>query len=252
MSLRPIKDIRFFEAVSPLQPGGAHTDHLGTLFPLANPSRLAADGTRYALALAGAGFQTRRYDHVYVLLTPAMAQGEIEISPMVLESWMVIVNVGMPREGWPVGDEHAQFELLIRAATRSLELLCQRDELDGSTIPTVERSVLDQGDALEIVRLRKETKSYRVTVSYRIKPFGTKSPVFLEYVDHVGGRQGKIELLQVADFEDVFALFASTAITEGVIVLSPRSSAAAKLITRRYKAPFRVPVERVLRGMSGC
>jgi len=243
---KPIKDIRFFERAVEDDFGNPMPVYVGTLYPVVDWSEVGVLGDRYALKLAERGFRTRGYDHVYVALTPLIPEGEVRIGDRQLEPWCLYVDVGLPLESWPQDRAEEQNRCLARMATRALEYLCAVHGLDGTVLPGTEVELLEQGAALEITRLVKETAAYTVRVTYQVLPARTPSPVFLEYQDHRSGRSGKIELMRVKNLEDVFALVASASVSGGVITLKPRTSFRAGLSTRHYPTPIQVPIHRVL------
>jgi hypothetical protein len=245
---KPIKDIRFFERAVEDVFGSPMPEYVGTLYPVVDRSEVGVLGTRYALELAERGFRTRGYHHVYVTLTPLIPEGEARVSPLRLESWLRFVDVGLPLERWPRESAGEQVGYLVRTATRALEHLCAVHGLDGTVIPEVEAALLEHGAELEITRLVKETAAGTVRVTFQALPYGTPSPVYLEYQESRSGRSGKIELMRVKDFEDVFPLIASASVSRGVITLKPRPSFRAGLTTRDYKTPIQVPIHRVLEG----
>lgn len=80
MREKPIKDIRLFESPQAQAFGQPGPGHLGKLYPLADLRDAVALGARYAMKLAEQGFRTRAYDHVYVNLTPALAEEEAPVA----------------------------------------------------------------------------------------------------------------------------------------------------------------------------
>jgi len=244
---KPIKDIRYFECEALPAWNGPSAAHLGRLYPLTDRGEMGALGSRFSLKLRERGFLTRGYDHVYVTLTPALPEGKAEKSAIQLEPWHVWVNVGEPLESWP-GEPAEQYAALLRLTSAALRCLGEEDNLDCSLVPSVEAEVLQAGSNLELVRTSKETEAYRVVVSYQVAPFGTPSPIFVEYDDRRTGRSGKALMMMLSDFEDVFPLASSVSVARGTITLKARDSERANLTTRRYRLPLQISVDEVLNG----
>lgn len=241
-----IKDIRFFERAVEDVFGNPMPHYVGELYPLVDRFEVGVLGDRYALKLAERGFRTRGYHHVYVTLTPLLPEGEVRVGARQLEWWCLHVDVGVPPQKWSRSSAEEQSRFLIRTATHALEHLCAVDGLDGSVLHETEGAVLEHGAALEITRLVKTTAAATVRVTYQVLAHRRPAPVFLEYRDHRSGRSGKIELMRVRHFDDVFPLFASAGVAGGVITLKPRASFRAGLTTREYETPIRVPISQVL------
>jgi hypothetical protein len=248
--LKPIKDLRFFERTHPDVSGAPGPDHLGTLYPAADRRELHAASQRYAQRLRQDGFRTRGYDHIYVTLTPLLEEGRAQVAARQLEPWFVFVDVGVPLERWPQ-DPDAQHHVAIDSATRALLHLCEVDNLAPHPIPAAAAAVLEMREELELTRLEKENSAYWLLLTYRILPYGKPCPVFLEYQDKRSGRSGRIRLMELRDWEDVFPLFGSVSVTGGVITFRPRDSERAGLTVREYRHPVRVAVERVLGAREG-
>jgi hypothetical protein len=246
-SLKPIKDIRFFERA---EAGRSLPGHAGTLYPMEAGTEAAVTGARYAMKLAERGFRLRGFHHLYVTLNPRLPTGEVRVDTLPVEHWFRFVDVGLPLDRWPL-ERAEQSACLVWAATRALEHLSEVDHLDGSMLPDVEREVLEHGADLEITRLVKDTAAGTLRVTFKALPYGTPSPVYVEWEDRARGRSGKIELMRVKDFEDVFPLFGSASIARGAITLKPRASFRAGLTTRSYQTPIRVPISRVLEAGAG-
>jgi hypothetical protein len=85
-----------------------------------------------------------------------------------------------------------------------------------------------------------------VRVTYQALPWGTPSPVFVAFQEKGSDLARKIEAFQVKSFDDVKPLVGSIEITPDAIILKPRTSATAKMTTRDYKTPVRVPMSRIL------
>jgi len=247
MPLKRFRDIRFFERTEPDVFGNSMPHYAGKLYRLADPWEAVALGARYALKLAEVGFQTEGYHHLYVALSPLLPTGEARIADRQLEPWLVFVDVGLPLDSWPTPAE-AQYAALAGAATQALLHLCRVHGYDATMVHEVAAQVLSAGPELEITRLTKETASYALRVSYKVPPHRTPAPVFVEYREKRTGRHGRIEALQLKDFEDVFPLFQSASVTRGRITFKPRDSFRASLRTRAYRVPIQVAVEDVLRG----
>ncbi len=244
---KPIRDIRFFErAADGSQDGELLSDYLGKVYPLVEPREAVALGVRYALRLAERGFRTRGYDHLYVALSPTLPAGEVRAAVERIEPWMQIVEVGVPLDTWPRETVEAQDRCLLRAATLALEHLSALQECDAGVLPEVEAELAERGTAVEITRLVKETAAGTLRVTYQVLPYGTPSPVFVEYHEHATGRSGKVEAMRVQDSEDVFPLIATAGISRGMVTLKPRASFRANLTTRNYKTPIQIPLSRVL------
>jgi hypothetical protein len=97
---------------------------------------------------------------------------------------------------------------------------------------------------LEIVRKTKETKKWKVVVSFQIMPAPKKrdSVGIVRYTDKESGQvrrwQFKLKL-----HDDIYPLVGTIGVSHGIITLRPRSSVKADVYTKRYKTPITVPIE---------
>ncbi|MCA9125385.1 MAG: hypothetical protein KDB11_34695, partial [Planctomycetales bacterium] len=96
----------------------------------------------------------------------------------------------------------------------------------------------------------KETESYRVDVSFQIRPLQEQSVAFVSYVDKGTGQRGYITLAKLLSPNDVYSLCGAIAVRDNTITIKPRSSSRAATITKKYNAPMSVRVDAVLAASS--
>lgn len=247
MNKRPtrIADIRYYENQERTEYGSFSVDPLGTLYSIPFRS-FCAIGDRFACKLREHGFSLPGFDHVYIILTPALPSGDVELSTLKLDARIRYVNVGLSPDEWELLDDDGKHDHIVDLTF--LALTAFAGDADALTRVTVD--LKRYRSQLEVIAKTKETAAYRVDVSFQIRPRQEQSIAFVSYFDKQTGQNGRITLTQLHSADDVYPLCGSIIVRDNTITIKPRSSSRAAIITKKYNPPLSVPVDTVLHNES--
>jgi hypothetical protein len=242
-----IKDIRLYESDWENVAGQSLPSDLGRIYQV-DKKNLAGLTQRFARKLHELGFSVPVYDHVYVNMTTFLPPGKAIVSTRRSEKWLVYVDVGVSPEELLNLSREAEYEKVTRIIVKALKALCERDNLDYDLVKKVETLVLRDKEKLEVIYQTKETSKYLITLSFQIFPPPNKSPVFIECFDKVENKKGKVKLIDLTFFDDIYPLISSVNIKKGFVEMKPRASFKAGLDANRYKVPLSISLDSVLKG----
>ncbi|NGZ77671.1 hypothetical protein [Saccharibacillus alkalitolerans] len=234
MKDKKIADIRLFEQETG---SGRLPDNIGKLYATRN--RVNDLSARMARILRTKGFLTGDFDHLYVVLTPELPQGEVrgpKPSPM---KRIRFYEAGLPPEPFNGRSrEEQETELLGLLAAVLKRIAGGAEQL--RIVEETYRLLRERGSEAEIDHLNKETRQYRVSVSYQIRPLGRKSTAIIEYIDRLNGVTRRNVFQELNRYEDIYFLAGSMTVKNGLIVISPRTSDTAKFHIRSYRTPIEI------------
>jgi len=247
MTEKLIKDIRLCESDQENVEGKSLPGGPGKIYKV-NSKVIVALAQRYARKLNELGFNTPVYDHVYVNMTPILSPGKAVVSSRQVEKWLVYVDIGVSPEELRGQTLDIEYERITKIITKAFKALCERDNLDFDLVKKAESFVLKEREQLEIAYLSKDASKYSVTLTYQISSQNGKSPVFIEYLDKMTNKKGKVKLIDLVFYDDIYSLISSIAIKDCSVVMKPRSSSKANLHTNSYKVPVTISVDAILKG----
>lgn len=230
-----IKDIRYFESAHVPGPGHPLPSN-GELLDI--PRQAHRLGQRIACVLESEGFSVGAYDHVYIALTPAVAEGQIHITNFGFEPWHRYVAYGtLPKfKNLP---EEAKLHV-IQTATFAILKALKPDGAD--VVERAEHRLAETGARTRVLRATKETKAYSFAVWFDVPPLHEKAHLYLTALDKSSGRVLEAPPLPIADFEHAFPLVSTITFSNGMVNLNPRKSFRASFSTGAYGVPIRVPL----------
>ena len=234
-----ISDIRYFaslECYNKRSGGGAG---IGNLFP--SPFRYFWEiGDRFACKLRELKFCLPGYDHAYLVLTPSLEQHAAQLSNIDINDRTRYINVGASLNHWKLLDENGKHDyvvdLTVSALSKTSAGINENILSDVAALLKVYRS------ELEINLKTKETSSYRINVSFRIRPHDEPSVAFVTYTDKRSGKSGRLVLTELDLADDIFPLCDRISVKDERIYIFPRKSFRASLTTRKYESPLTIPI----------
>ncbi len=243
MNTKPklITDIRYYENPGRTERGNVRHDSLGSLFPVPFRS-FGAIGDRFACKLRESQFELPGFDHLYVILTPSLPDGIAEPSTLSLDARIRYVDVGLSPERWKSLSDESKHDQLVDSTVNAVGPYYQNNEI----VNAVAHQLKQWRSQLEIAVKTKETSSYRVDVTFQIRPLQEQSIAFVSYFDKMSGQRGRTVLTQLLSADDVFPLCGSIAVKNRTITITPRSSFRATILTNKYAVPMSLAVETVL------
>ena len=243
MNTKPklIADIRYYENSGRTEYGNVRHDSLGTLYPIPFRS-FGAIGDRFACKLREREFSLPGFDHVYVILTPALPSGVVKSATLNLDARIRYVDVGLSPDQWNSLDDDSKHDHIVDLTSAAICGFAS----DADTLTDVAAELKQYRSELEIIVKTKETSSYRVDVSFQIRPLQEQSIAFVSYIDKRAGQHGRATLTKLLSADDVYPLCGSIAVRDNTIIIKPRSSSRAATLTKKYNAPISVAVDAVL------
>jgi hypothetical protein len=236
-----IADIRYYENPGRTEYGNVRHDSLGTLYPIPFRS-FGAIGDRFACKLRERAFSLPGFDHVYLILTPTLPPGVVEPSTLNLDTRIRYVDVGLSPDQWNSLDDDSKHDHIVDLTSAAISAFTGY----ADTLASVAADLKRYRSQLEVIVKTKETASYRVDVSFQIRPLQEQSMAFVSYFDKRTGQRGRTTLTKLLSADDVYPLCGTIRVRDNRITITPRSSSKAAIITRKYTVPLSVAVETVI------
>ena len=243
MNTKPklIADIRFYENPGRTEYGNVRHDSLGTMYSVPFRS-FGAIGDRFACKLREYELTLPGFDHVYVILTPSLPSGTVEQSSLNVDGRIRYIDVGLLPQQWNTLTDDSKHDHLVDLTSAAIgTFTCNQGLLND-----VSSRLKQCRSQLEIIVKTKDTSSYRVDVSYQIRPLQEQSIAFLTYADKRSGQRGRTILTRLLSADDVYPLCGSIAIRNNTVTIKPRSSSRAATLTQKYSTPMSVAVDTIL------
>ncbi len=233
-----IKSIRYYGSYSENINGKSVSIPIGNLFDI---KKISAIGDRIARKLNEYNFVSGIFDHVYIIYSTSLPDGEIKMSNRHTEKWFLELDMGISADNLKRMTDSQKEEFITQCTFKCLAYLYKDNKEKIDTIKKVEEEVRKFGKELEIIYSIKETRSYLIKIYYKIKPKGDPSYAFIEYHDKKSGMQ-KQTILELQFYEDIYPLIGSVSVKGGKIILKPKSSFKATLYNKRYKTPISIDI----------
>ena len=234
-----IADIRYFAS----EYTNEDSSPSGCSFLFNYPKSLNYWGARIAVLLRGSGFSLGTYDHLYINFTSAISEGSILPSEKSFEKWLRYVNFGVSFHHLNSLSEPELETFLIRSTFEVLFKLFENNQNSQTIIKSAEEEINKHGSDIELPVKTKETKSYAVKVTYKLRPKGSSSYGIVNYINHKSGLSFSKRFVDLKGPSDIFPLVGSISIKEGIIIIKPRSSFRADIYTKSYDVPFEIDIE---------
>ncbi len=235
MKIKRLQDIRYFEFSEVPAQGwirSSYTEIIGI------PKTAHTIGRRIACMLHAEDFSVGEYDHIYIVFTTALPDGHIVQTDFPPECWFRYVAYGVPTELKSLTDDRKHQR--IQSATFDVLRALKRDQhqLLNSMCERLTRA----GGRTRILRVAKDTKSYRFEVWFDIPPWREQAYLYALARDNLSGQVLEAPPLPLKDYEDVYPLVSSISFTKGVMNLNPRKTFKAGLSIKPYSTPIRIPL----------
>lgn len=240
MSLRIIKDIRVYESEIPNIEGNSLPASLGTIYPMEMTRRLNCSIMRIVRKLNEYDLVTGDYDHIYINFTTLMKSREFSVSKRKIAKWMIYIDYGLDSDELLNLTEDEKIEFFINLIFDILEELFKNNESNLNIISKVKEQYFMYGTNLEIIHKRKETKTYKIIISYIIGQDDVGSYVNLEYINLKNNMQFKKKIINLKRTFDVHYLIGSIVVKGQYVEIRPLNSAIAKVTNTRYETPIRI------------
>ena len=241
MTDRIIRDIRFYE-LRPENYSGQFDGTLGHVYK--NTPDTKQIGQRIARKLNELSFVSGLFDHIYIYLSPILLDSEMKIQESELDERIKSVHYGIQPSVFNSLSESEKDKWAKETAFKVLFLLFKTESIRTKTISDVEASINKYNSEIEIFYKTKETSAYKVELRYQITPGGNPSRITIKYLDKKENikKHGSIDLV---NYEDIYSLVDTIAIKDNTIVLNPKKSNVADLLSDKYKTPLTMEITKL-------
>jgi hypothetical protein len=239
MTDRIIRDIRFYE-LRPENYSGQFDGTLGHVYK--NTPDIKHIGQRIARKLNELNFASGIFDHVYVYLSPTLADNEMKIQETEMDERLKSVHYGVKPSVFNSLSDSDKDKWAKEAAFKVLYLLFRTDNSKTKMISEVEALINKYNQEIKIFYKAKETNAYKVDLNYQIKPNGNPSRLLVTFLDKKENtkRHGSINL---NSHEDIYSLVDTIVVKDNTIILNPKKSNIADILGEKYyKTPLTLDV----------
>ena len=233
-------DIRYFASDVPNSSGTALPSDCSRFFDF--PKNLHSWGGRISRLVGSEGLSLGSFDHLYVNLTSGLQLEEIEFSERAPANWMRYIDYGVSFEALRDLEEIELERFVIETTFKLLAFLCDGDQDKRHIVETAKVAIEEFGSEIELPVKLKETKSYRVSITYKLRPNNRGSYGIVNYEDLKSGDSFKQKFVELKSPDDIFPLVGSIAVKAGQILIKPLTSFRAELYTNSYSFPLVIDI----------
>jgi hypothetical protein len=187
-----------------------------------------AFGRRLAWFLNGEEFSVGAYTALYILLTPSIERGSVQITHSGGDWWQRYTIVGVPEEFPNVDDA----ENLIKHATIAA-LKTIRPDLTEVIENAARIAENNEGDLRFLLKTHK-TKKFIIDISCNISVWPKESLLFLSITDLDSGAFLEAPPTPIKVYLDALGLAGAIKVTDSTISLLPNQSLAAQMAAARH------------------
>lgn len=239
MADKIIKDIRYSESKVDNIEGNSLPGNFGKLFKPALDT--VAIGQRIARKLNELKFVSGEFDHIDINFTPVLQQDECEVSRRDVEKWLKYIDYGLSSSFFNTKTDAEKIIFIKSTTFKVLKSLYSTDKEKMEIIVEVENLINRFDTEIKLNYKTKETSSYKVDISYQIKPNGGSSKAIIEYLDKKTNFKGQT-YLDLHFYDDIYPLIDTIAVKDNVIILNPKKSFRAEVYNNRYKTPLQFAI----------
>lgn len=224
-----INDIRYFHGET------RHSPYLK------GHEEAVAFGRRLAWYLNGEGVSLGAYTALYILFTPSLAPGHIQITDDGGEWWQRYTHVGVPLDFPNVPDSS---EIVTQGTIAALKAI--RPDL-ANLISDAEQIVREQGDNLRFLLKTRETKQHIIDISCTIAVWPQPSHLVVSLSDRSTGAFLEAPPIPVQFYAEVFDLAGAIRVTKAEA--APNQSFGARPTSAGFGAPLVKSLSEFLPGV---
>ncbi|WXG57300.1 MAG: hypothetical protein ROD09_01350 [Candidatus Sedimenticola sp. (ex Thyasira tokunagai)] len=221
-------DIRYYASDSPNETGKSLPSSCTRFFEF--PKLLHYWGARIATILGAKGLSLGEFDHLYINYTNAIPKSSIAFSERTPEKWLRYIDYGVNFEELKSLNEAELEQFVIRSTFECLHHLCNSSMEKSEIIKFASKEVERFGSEIELPVKEKNTKSYSVLVSYKLRPKGEASYGLVKYINHKTGTTFSKIFVKLKGPSDIFPLVGTISVKDEKILIKPRPSFKASLL----------------------
>ncbi|HEY5593520.1 MAG TPA: hypothetical protein VIK55_21200 [Paludibacter sp.] len=234
MDARIIKDIRYYEKKR-IDYKGQFDGILGNVYCATDDTMYI--GQRIARKLNEFGFESGEYDHLYIVFSADLDDNEICESDVHHDTRIRTFIYGLNPSAFNLLTNDEKIRKVRDITFKVLRWSCKADEFKTQTINNV-ATLIEIFDRSLIIKYKsKETRLFRIDLSFQIRPLDEKSKLIVEYTN----KQDDIMYSDVIDlhyYEDLYVLIDRITLKDGFIHFQPKKNYLAEMTSKQYIIPL--------------
>jgi|SRR3989339_319038 len=241
MADKIIKEIRYSESEIVNIEGNSLPGNLGKIYKAGFD--IVAIGQRIARKLNELKFVSGEFDHIDINFTTVLQQDELTVSKRDVEKWLKYIDYGLSPCFFNAKTDSQKSDFIRNTTFNALKDIYFSDTEKLDTIAKVENLIHRFDTELRIHYKTKETSSYKIDISYQIKPNGGSSKAIVEYFDKKQNFKGQV-FFDLHFYDDIYPLVDTISVKDNRVILSPKKSFRAEVYNERYKTPLQFTINR--------
>lgn len=240
-----IKDIRYYETNIENKKGNPLPVRMGkNIYQL--KGEIVSISKRIAKKLNELNFISGDFDHININFSTFLDENHIKLSIRDVRNSFQEIDYGLTPQEVNFQVFEIQQELITNKTFYLLEYLYKNDIKNLKIIEQTKELVKQYGSYLEIKSFTKETKTYKIIISYQIRPNRSDfSRAFIEFIDFKNNIRKKKHFLDMEFHEDIYPLVGQVSLKGNIILITPKKSSKANVYTERYKTPISINIEKI-------
>ncbi len=220
-----LNDIRYFYGID-RRHSGYLKDHEDAV----------AFGRRIAWFLNGEGLSLGAYTALYLLLTPSLEPGAIQITDDGGDWWQRYTNIGVPSDFLTMANAS---ELVMRGTVAALKAI--RPDLT-SVVDHADAIVRSHRENFRFLIKAKQTRRFLVEISSTISDWPQPSYMFVSLTDRSDGAYFEAAPAPLQFYSDAFDLAGKIKVSDASIKILSHQSLGAQLTALRHGGDFDMQV----------
>ena len=242
MADKIIKEIRYSESEIVNIEGNSLPGNFGKIYKAGLD--IVAIGQRIARKLNELKFVSGEFDHIDINFTTVLQQDEFKVSKRDVEKWLKYIDYGLSPSFFNAKTDSQKSDFIRDTTFNAFKDIYFSDTEKLDTIAKVENLIHRFDTELRIHYKTKETSSYKIDISYQIKPNGGSSRAIVEYFDKKQNFKGQA-FFDLRFYDDIYPLVDTISVKDTLVILSPKKSFRAEVYNERYKTPLQFPINRL-------
>ncbi len=238
MKSRIIRDIRYYEE-KPKDYSGTYDGSFGNVYK--GTLDTVFIGKRIARKLNELELVSGSFDHLYIYLSTEMKAGAVELSNQFSDDGIVSFKYGLNQECFNHLTESEKDEKITEVTFEVLRFANTKDSNKLKVIECSMELLRENGRDLLIHYKTKETKSYKVDVSYQIMSEDGYSKILVDYSDKRTNSQNNT-WVRLHRHEDIYSLVKKITVKDNSVILHPGTSYYDSLVIKNYEVPISVSI----------
>jgi hypothetical protein len=199
-----------------------------------------AFGRRLAWFLNGEEVSLGAYSALYILLTPSLAPGAVEITDYGGDWWQRYTHVGVPHDFPNTRDTSTIVMDGTVAAVKAI-----RPDL-AAAIEEAAQIVRMHGDGLRFLLKSRQTKQFVLDISFNIAVWPQPSFLFVSITDRSSGAFFEALPIPLRFHDEAFDLVGTIKVADAVATILLRQSLVGKLASQHYGGPVSISISEFL------